>query len=60
MSINPLDKDRFRETFIATFLATHEALNYQQNCFTGWKNHSVPVDDADCLAEEAWEALEKA
>ena len=52
-----LDEQRFKEQFVATFLATYVAQNYTDNCMRG--NHKAsenpPVEDAAYLANKAWE-----
>jgi hypothetical protein len=50
------DKEKFIQAYIVTFLASYAAVTYQHNCSTGWVGSIQPVDDARCLAEEAWEA----
>lgn len=44
-----MTKSQFIETFVANFLATHEANTYVEHCQEGWS-----ADDAFLLAEKAW------
>ncbi len=52
-----MDEDKFKANFIATFLATWVANNYDDACFNGEHerlNHP-PVEDAEMLATKAYE-----
>jgi hypothetical protein len=55
-----MDRKEFIQSYMGVFLASYAALNYDNNCQRGWTNHEQPVEDAECLAQEAWEQLEKA
>ena len=48
----------FINNFIATFLASYCAEQYDFHCQTGTK-HSFPIEDAEFLAEEAWKEYQK-
>ena len=51
----PDDEREFKRQFVIKFLAAYEAESYDQNCRTGWKaRHTMAVEDAQNLAEEAW------
>ena len=54
-----MDKARFIEQFITTFCATYMAQHYDDTCMRGWtdENNKPPVEDAESLAEHAWDAL---
>jgi hypothetical protein len=54
-----MDRDEFINGYIGAFLASYAAVNYISNCQRGWPDKTQPVDDARCLAEAAWEQLEK-
>jgi hypothetical protein len=48
-----MKKQEFKEKFIIIFLATWSANNYESGCYNGiFKN--PPVEDAECLADQAW------
>ncbi len=49
------DEQSFKQQFAIQWLAAHEAVNYQNNCSRGWKNHTMPVEDAEYLAGNAWD-----
>ena len=53
-------RTEFIDHYAATFLASYAAANYIDNCQRGWPNREQPIEDAYCLAEEAWEQVEKA
>lgn len=52
----PLDEQRFKEQFIASFLASWCAVNYTEYCVQGAQKllGKPPVEDAIHLADEAW------
>jgi len=54
-----MDRHDFINGYIGAFLASYAAVNYISNCQHGWPDKTQPVDDARCLAEEAWEQLQK-
>lgn len=49
------DEMMFKRTFAIQFMASLDAVNYQDNCYRGWKGHKPAVEDAKHLAEKAWE-----
>lgn len=55
-----MDAVRFKEVYIATFLATRVALQYDEFCFRG-EAHKLgrhqPVEDAKQLADDAWDEI---
>ena len=51
----PHHESEFKRNFITQFLAAKEAINYQDNCYKGWKGHKLGVEDAEFLANKAWE-----
>ena len=53
------DERKFKQQFVIQFLAAHAAVNYAANCSTGWQYSSHPVEDAQQLAKEAWQAWVK-
>lgn len=53
------EREEFIQSYMGVFLASYAALNYDRNCIKGWPNREQPVEDAKCLAEEAWQQLEK-
>lgn len=54
-----MNKRQFKTIFVANFLSTWCANNYDEFCSTGKHkqlNHP-PVEDAEFLAEQAWKEL---
>jgi hypothetical protein len=49
------DRKEFKKAFAIAWLAAYEANEYTNNCHRGWKNHAMPVEDAECLADRAWD-----
>lgn len=49
------DATEFKRQFAIQWLAAHEAIEYLNNCSRGWKNHVMAVEDAEFLAEKAWD-----
>ncbi len=47
----------FIAAYCAAFLGGYAALKYEEDCQQGWTRHWQPVEDAERLAEEAWEQL---
>lgn len=45
----------FKRSFVIQFLAAKEAVNYQDNCNRGWKGYKFGVEDAEFLADKAWD-----
>ena len=47
----------FRRMFAVQFMATRAALEYERRCSTGthMMPEDMPIADADCLAQRAWE-----
>lgn len=55
-----IDEKSFKTSYIANFLASHMALNYEDDCMNGhpgrrYKNQ--PVEDAVHLANCAWDSI---
>ncbi len=57
-----LDEKTFKSTYIATFLASRMAVKYDEDCMNGHEgepyNHQ-PVEDAEFLANRAWESIQE-
>jgi len=53
------EKERFLEIFVANFLSTWAANNYDAACASGEHKRlsNPPIEDALFLAEEHWKAL---
>lgn len=49
------DEMTFKRQYAIQFLASLDAVNFQDNCHRGWKTHRPAVEDAKCLADKAWE-----
>lgn len=47
----------FKATYIATFLASYMAGRYDDDCMNGTHGTRQPVEDANFLANEAWEEV---
>jgi hypothetical protein len=47
------EESQFIDSFVAMFLASYCAVQYDFHCQTG-TDHSFPIEDAEFLAEEAW------
>lgn len=59
--MNDTEKE-FKSNYIATFLASYMASNYDRDCQNGHPNEPYnhqPVEDAKFLASMAWEQLGK-
>lgn len=52
-----MNESQFKDNYIATFLATWTATNYEEFCMQGWHERleKPPVEDAMYLADKAWE-----
>ena len=52
---------RFKEIFIATFLANWCASNYEQYCMLDKQGElaNPPVEDAKHLADQAWQRIKE-
>jgi len=50
-------KAQFIKNYVASFLGAFAANEYQEQCRQGWKHRDAifPVEDAQTLAEAAWE-----
>lgn len=48
------DEREFKRQYAIQFLASHDVVNYNDNCNRGWKGHCPLVEDACYLAESAW------
>lgn len=55
-----MKRKQFIDLYIVQFLASYAAGKYDHNCLMGWPDttKSQPVEDAEILAEGAWEQLE--
>ena len=49
------DEMTFKRQYAIQFLASLDAVNYQDNCHRGWKTHKPAVEDAKHLADKAWD-----
>lgn len=49
------DEMTFKRQYAIQFLTALDAMNYQDNCYRGWKTHRPAVEDAKHLADKAWE-----
>jgi hypothetical protein len=47
----------FIDKYIPAFLGAYAAQDYVRNCSEGWTNQTQPVEDAICLAKQAWVQL---
>jgi hypothetical protein len=56
-----MNKQGFISSYIATFLATYAAQNYDMNCLAGKtaEQYHHPVEDAAVLADAAWKEVSK-
>lgn len=55
-----LKEVEFKTTYIATFLASYMATRYERDCQEGHRGDPAanqPVEDANFLANEAWESI---
>ncbi len=55
-----INETAFKAAYIANFLSSHMALNYDDDCLNGWpgkRYKNQPVEDAVHMAECAWETL---
>jgi len=53
------DKERFRTTYVAYFLASYMASRYDYDCVNGHPlKRGQPIEDAFILADEAWGLLD--
>lgn len=56
-----MTKQEFKEQFILQFLAAYAASRYDDCCNLG--NHSImsslPIEDAEEIANQAWKTLER-
>ena len=61
MLFSKSDEAAFKKQYVIQFMATYQAVTYQNNCAKGWANHSqvMPIEDAETLANEAWDQLVK-
>lgn len=48
------DEREFKRMYVVQFLASLDAVTYQDNCIRGWKTHRPSVEDAAFLADKAW------
>ena len=51
-----MEEKVFKDQFVVTFLATYAATIYDESCTTGQHGRlrELPVEDAEGLAEDAW------
>lgn len=51
-------RERFIDTFVASWIAARSASLYERQCYSGkhWKVEDVPAEDAGYLARMAWKA----
>lgn len=49
------DELEFKKAFAINFMAAKEAVDYQNNCTNGWTGHTVAVEDAEYMADRAWD-----
>ena len=57
-----LDEWTFKTTYIASFLASYMAVNYERDCMNGHKGspyENQPVEDANFCANCAWESIKE-
>lgn len=57
-----LDEMIFKTTYMANFLATYMAINYDNDCMDGHERNrhdNQPVDDASYCANLAWEQIQE-
>lgn len=62
MSINDLDEKTFKTTYIATFLASYMAVNYDNDCINGHeqkRDENQPIEDAIFCADQAWRKIQE-
>jgi hypothetical protein len=52
-----IDKEDFIERYVIAFLAAYEAEHYVENCQQGWLSDEQPIEDAYCLADNAWNQI---
>jgi len=52
-----LSETTFKSTYIATFLASYMAGRYDTDCMNGTHGSRQPVEDANFLANEAWQEI---
>ena len=49
------DELQFKRDYVLKFLASHDAVEFQNNCHRGWSNHKPRVEDAAALADRVWD-----
>ena len=56
-----MDEEEFKDLFVVQFLASWAANNYDDACRRGEhkKLERMPVEDAEYLADKAWERYEE-
>jgi hypothetical protein len=50
-----MNETQFKTQYIAQFLASYAAVNYADACSNGDFTSLFPVEDAEQLAEDAWQ-----
>jgi len=60
-TVTNMTESTFKQIFIATFLASWCASNYEQYCMLGKQGElsKPPVEDAKHLADEAWQRIQE-
>lgn len=54
------DEREFKLNYMAAFLGGYAAVHYIEQCQNGWKDKNwQPVEDAETLANKAWERLQE-
>ncbi len=57
-----IDEMQFKTAYIANFLSTYMAINYDSDCMDGHAHNRQdhqPVEDASYLANLAWEQVQE-
>jgi hypothetical protein len=57
-----LSEVEFKSAYIATFLATYMAVNYERDCANGQRGEpyeNQPVEDANFCANCAWQSIQE-
>lgn len=49
------DEKQFKRLYVIQFLACRDAVNFEKNCALGWRHHKLQIEDAQCLADMAWQ-----
>jgi hypothetical protein len=57
-----MNETEFKQTYVATFLASYMATHYDEHCQTGHVNEPYahqPIEDAKFCAEMAWKQMKE-